>query len=103
LANRITRNKARTEARRRAEKDLQDLALAKLDPDVTVKYLVRQGVPEYEILRAAERSDASLIVLGHQPRSSLSRLILGSVSRSVFTTATCPLLVVNQPGALASH
>ncbi|HEY9509344.1 MAG TPA: universal stress protein, partial [Verrucomicrobiae bacterium] len=29
LANRITRNKARTEARRRAETDLQDLALAK--------------------------------------------------------------------------
>jgi len=103
LANRITRNKARTEARRRAEIDLRNLALAKSNPDVTIKCLVRHGVPEYEILRAAERLDASLIVLGHQPRSSLSRLILGSVSRSVLTAAPCPVLVVNQPGALASH
>ena len=96
LANRITRNKARTEARRRAQEDLRQLALPNRNRAVNIKCLVRHGVPEYEILRAAERLDASLIVLGHHPRNSLTRLILGSVSRSVLTAAPCPVVVVNQ-------
>lgn len=99
LANRITRNKARTEARRRAQEDLRQLALAKRNPTVNIKCVVRHGVPEYEILRAAERHGASLIVLGHHPRNSLSRLILGSVSRSVLTAAPCPVVVVNRHSA----
>jgi nucleotide-binding universal stress UspA family protein len=101
LANRITRDKARTESRRRALADLRDLARAKENPNVNIQCLVRHGVPEYEILCAAERLGASLIVLGHQPRHSLSRMILGSVSRSVLSAAPCPVLVVNQHSAAA--
>lgn len=46
------------------------------------------------LLDAAQRLDASLIVLGIEPRSKLEKLILGSVARDVLLRADCPVLTV---------
>lgn len=46
------------------------------------------------IIDAAQRNDADMIVLGKRGLSRLSGLIVGSVSQSVVSTATCAVIVV---------
>jgi nucleotide-binding universal stress UspA family protein len=52
------------------------------------------GNPPAEIIHAAERTDADLIVMGQRGRSAISRFIDGSVSDRVVRHATCDVLVV---------
>lgn len=56
---------------------------------------VLQGwsIPE-QILTAASRHDAQLIIMGTHGRTGLRRLLLGSVAEEVLRHATCPVLVV---------
>jgi nucleotide-binding universal stress UspA family protein len=46
------------------------------------------------IIDAAQRNDADMIVLGKRGLSRLSGLIVGSVSQTVVSTATCAVVVV---------
>src|SRR5262249_59188485 len=62
------------------------------DPPVPVEYLVREGDPVAEILRAARARDCDLIVMGTHGRTGLRRLLLGSVAEGVMRKAPCPVL-----------
>lgn len=62
-------------------------------PPVTC--IVRNGLPEYEILRAAEILRADLIVLGSRPRNPLHQLIFGSTAHDLIDCAPCPVLVLS--------
>ena len=87
----------RMDAHRRAMEKLDAVVESKSDKSnclVTIRHIVRHGVPEYEILRLAESMGVDLIVLGRPPRNSLSRLVFGSVTRAVVDTAPCPVVVV---------
>jgi nucleotide-binding universal stress UspA family protein len=55
---------------------------------------VREGLPADEILRAARRRRADLIVVGTHGRSGFARAVLGSVAARVVTLARCPVLTV---------
>lgn len=55
---------------------------------------VREGLPAEEILRAARRRRADLIVVGTHGRSGFARAVLGSVAARVVTLARCPVLTV---------
>ena len=88
----------RMEAQRGAREKLDAVAKSKSDRLVPISRVVRHGVPECEILRLVENMDVDMIVLGHQRRNPLSRLILGSVTREVVDTAPCPVVVVPAPG-----
>ncbi|MBI2015439.1 MAG: universal stress protein [Candidatus Rokubacteria bacterium] len=55
---------------------------------------VREGVPADEIIRAARRRRADLIVVGTHGRSGFARAVLGSVAARVVTLARCPVLTV---------
>ena len=57
-----------------------------------VKVVVESGVPEEEIVRIAEENDASLIVVGAQPREG-ARLVLGHVAERVVRYAHGSVLV----------
>jgi nucleotide-binding universal stress UspA family protein len=57
-------------------------------------YLVEVGHPTEQIIAAAERIEADLIVLGHRGKTLFQRLRLGSVSKQVVQYADCPVLVV---------
>ncbi len=57
---------------------------------------VRDGVPADEIVNAAERLGADLIVMGTHGRRGLSRAVLGSVAEKVLRRAPCPVLTVRQ-------
>lgn len=56
-----------------------------------------------EILRVAAEEQARLIVMATSGRSVLGRLLLGSVTRKVMRSSTCPVLTIKQPKAEADQ
>lgn len=73
---------------------LQDRARrAGVDADTEVV----EGVAATEIVRAAHRANARLIVLGHRQRGVLARCLEASVSKRVLDQAACPVLVCPSP------
>jgi nucleotide-binding universal stress UspA family protein len=62
--------------------------------NVTLDTHVLVGHPADQILKAAPRYGADMIVVGHRGRSAIRDWVSGSTSRRVFTHATCPVLVV---------
>lgn len=57
---------------------------------------VPHGIPGAEILKAAARSAAELIVIGRYGAGRVLPAVLGSVVGSVVHGATCPVLVVSE-------
>ena len=55
---------------------------------------VAVGDPTREILKACEKLDADLVVVGSRGLGAVRRALLGSVSDSVVRHALCPVLVV---------
>lgn len=64
---------------------------------VPVRWALQTGVPFEEIVKAAEKEGADMIVMGTHGRSGLNRLLLGSVAERVIRLAPCPVLTVRQP------
>jgi nucleotide-binding universal stress UspA family protein len=62
---------------------------------------MRDGDAAGEIIAAAEKRGADLIVLGSRGRTGLARLLLGSVARNVLSGSTASVLVVHEPTANA--
>jgi len=56
------------------------------------------GYAAEEILAAAEKGQAGLIVMGTHGRKGIDRILFGSVAEKVVKTAKCPVLTV-RPGA----
>jgi nucleotide-binding universal stress UspA family protein len=61
---------------------------------ITHRSIVRHGNPGEEIVKTSKENNADLIVVGSRGLSTLRRLILGSVSRSVINKSKIPVLVV---------
>jgi nucleotide-binding universal stress UspA family protein len=57
---------------------------------------VRSGDPAAEILDAALRADADLVVMGSRGRTGIVRAALGSVARNVLIHASCSVLIVRR-------
>lgn len=92
-ATKAAREKALMEARLSAQRDA-----TALDPSVPVEVLSAWGHPIEEILKAATRGPADLIVMGAKGHSNLRIAFLGSVSQGVAQHTTRPLLIA-RPGA----
>jgi nucleotide-binding universal stress UspA family protein len=63
---------------------------------------VAYGDPAREILAAAERLSASLIVLGRRRAGGVRRQLLGSVADRVLRGSSCSVLIVTEPEGDAS-
>lgn len=61
-------------------------------PKVNTELL--DGYPAQEVVQAADREKADLIVVGAHGQSAVSRFFLGSVSDGIAHKAHCPVLVV---------
>ncbi|MBX3388188.1 MAG: universal stress protein [Phycisphaeraceae bacterium] len=61
---------------------------------VEVRTIVTVGSPDHEIVQAAVREGADLIVMGTHAQGVLKRLVFGSISKSVVESAPCPVLLV---------
>jgi nucleotide-binding universal stress UspA family protein len=81
-------------ARGAGEKGLKRLVARAKKAGVRARALVREGIPHAEIIRAAERQRADLIVIGTHGRTGLARMLLGSVAARVVSLAQCPVLTV---------
>ncbi len=82
--------------RRWAEKALADRVAALEGQGITARSLLVVGNPADEIVRAAEREHADLIVLGTHGRGAMGRFFLGSVADRVVRTAPCPVVTVRE-------
>ena len=74
--------------------ELDRLAERLAGPDRTIRVMVVEGRPASEIVVAATRLHADLIVMGARGISAIERLLIGSVSAEVVDHAHCPVLVV---------
>jgi nucleotide-binding universal stress UspA family protein len=61
---------------------------------VAVRWVLADGVPYEEIVKAAANEDADIIVMGTHGRSGIDRMLLGSVTDRVIRLAPCPVLTV---------
>jgi len=62
-------------------------------PEWNVKSDVITGTPAWELIDAANRWNADLVVVGSHGRSAIGRLFLGSVSKKLATDAICSVRV----------
>jgi nucleotide-binding universal stress UspA family protein len=69
---------------------------------VSVKTVVREGIPSDEILKVAQEENVHLIITGCNGKTGLNRLITGCVSKDVEKNARVPVLVAKQTGDEAS-
>jgi nucleotide-binding universal stress UspA family protein len=58
--------------------------------------VVREGPSAEEIVAAAQSLETDLVVIASRGHTGLTRLVLGSVARSVLTHAPCSVLVVRE-------
>lgn len=85
-----------------SEERLAQLTDAKRNTNVPIRWVVKTGLPAYEILRLAETENAKAIILGRSPRNVVSRMLFGTVSRDIIDCSTCPVLVINTFGRTQS-
>jgi len=83
------------EGERHFRDEFQELAKRAAESGLALQTEVLEGHPADQILRAAERFGADLIVMGRRGRTTVGRWLLGSVSERVLRDAHCPTLVVH--------
>jgi hypothetical protein len=62
--------------------------------------VVRQGVPEEEIIAAAAEFSANLLIMGSVGRTGLSRILLGSVAGKVARRLPCSMVLMKGEDAI---
>lgn len=67
-------------------------AMAEVDAEGTATGLV--GKPAEEIVKYAEKHDATYLVVGGRKRSAVGKAIFGSVTQSILLDAECPVVTV---------
>lgn len=77
-----------------------EVASAAIDDRVRVEVLV--GHPSIEIVRSAERLDASLLIIGRRPSVDIEGMVLGPTADEVVRRASIPCLVI-RGGAWRIH
>ncbi len=82
-----------------AEKMMVKFCQTKLGDFTRYKTAIVTGIPYEEIIRKAEETGASLIVLGTHGRTGIDHLIFGSTAERVVRSAACPVLTIRMPAA----
>jgi universal stress protein E len=61
---------------------------------------IRKGIPHEQIVAAAQKCRADMIVMGSTGRTGLARMLMGSVTRRVLRRLPCSLLAVKNEDVL---
>ena len=80
-----------------AEKMMEKFCQTKMGDFTRYTTVVVAGIPYEEVLRKAEETGASLIVLGTHGRTGIDHLIFGSTAERVVRSAACPVLTIRLP------
>jgi nucleotide-binding universal stress UspA family protein len=83
-----------TAARAWAQRKMNALLARARTARVRVRGVLLEGVAHEQIVRAARRQRADLVVIGTHGRTGVARFFLGSVAARVTATAPCPVLTV---------
>jgi nucleotide-binding universal stress UspA family protein len=70
--------------------------------DLPVRVIWEAGDPARAVLRCCEQEGIDLLIAGALKKENLVRFYLGSVARKLLRKATCPVLVLVNPGAKAT-
>jgi nucleotide-binding universal stress UspA family protein len=81
-------------ARGWAQKQMDRLLGRARTARVRARGLLLEGLAHEQIIRAAQRQRADVIVIGTHGRTGVTRFFLGSVAARVAATAPCPVLTV---------
>ena len=81
-------------ARAWAQKQMDRLLAKAKTARVRARGMLLEGMAHEQIVRAARRQRADLIVMGTHGRTGMARFFLGSVAARVAATASCPVLTV---------
>jgi len=73
--------------------ELEKLRVRLVD-QVRCEAMVRNGIPETEIINVARELATDLIILSTHGRSGIERLLLGSTVEKVVRRAGCPIFIV---------
>jgi nucleotide-binding universal stress UspA family protein len=79
--------------RERAEAAI-DATAAALPPEIAVERVVREGVPQTQIVDYAEEAGVDVVVMGTHGRTGLDHYLVGSVAEKVVRTSPVPVLTV---------
>ena len=90
---------AEVAARKAAEDRLERLTAKANARGVSAMWLLEEGFVSDEIVEAARRERADLVVMGTHGRRGVARVVLGSVASRVVATAPCPVLTVRSERA----
>ncbi|BBO87073.1 universal stress protein [Desulfosarcina ovata] len=61
---------------------------------INCRYLVKDGIPYYEILEAIKAEAANMLILSTKGRSNLVDVVVGSTARKLFRRCTVPLITI---------
>ena len=85
-------------ARAWAQKQMDRLLAKAKTARVRARAVLLEGVTHEQIVRAAKRQRADMIVMGTHGRTGMVRFFLGSVAARVAAMAPCPVLTVRGRG-----
>ena len=85
-------------ARAWAQKQMDRLLAKAKAARVRARAVLLEGVTHEQIVRAAKRQRADMIVMGTHGRTGVARFFLGSVAARVTAAAPCPVLTVRGRG-----
>ncbi|ELY48586.1 universal stress protein [Natronolimnohabitans innermongolicus] len=90
------RDEMRSDLEEEAAQALEEAERTAADRGVETTTTIRQGVPQEEIVDAAETNAMDLIVMGTHGRSGLDHLVVGSVAEEVVRNAPVPVVTVRE-------
>jgi nucleotide-binding universal stress UspA family protein len=82
-----------------ATEHLEDLATRIRKEGIEVRAQIMIGDTVDEIVRAADRTDADVIVMGTHGRTGVKRIVIGSVAEKVVRLSPVPVLTLREPDA----
>ena len=74
--------------------DLEALSTRFIDPGVQTNWIVKHGKSYQEIVKAAKKLKADMIVISTHGYTGLKHTIMGSTAERVVRHAPCPVLVL---------
>ncbi|MBC8017329.1 MAG: universal stress protein [Verrucomicrobia bacterium] len=80
-----------------AEKMMEKFCQTRMGDFSNYRTAIVTGIPYEEIIKKAEDTVSSLIVLGTHGRTGLDHLIFGSTAERVVRSASCPVLTIRMP------
>ncbi|BBO80389.1 hypothetical protein DSCO28_09550 [Desulfosarcina ovata subsp. sediminis] len=62
--------------------------------EINCSYLVKDGIPYYEILETIKVEAPSMLILSTKGRSNLADVVVGSTARKLFRRCTIPMITI---------